>query len=96
MSRHAPVLSPRMIGLLLAAACAVSLAGAALLAWDMYSGLSWGTFHLVRYPVSREGGGRYEAVVVMEALALLVCLGVAALEFRLFLAFRKRAAEEHS
>lgn len=96
MSRHAPVLSPRMISLLLAAACAVSLAGAALLAWDLYSGLSGGTFHLVRHPVSREDGGRYAMVSAMEALALLVCLGGAALEFRLFLAFRKRAAEEHS
>lgn len=85
-----------MISLLLAAACAVSLAGAALLAWDLYSGLSGGTFHLVRHPVSREDGGRYAMVSAMEALALLVCLGGAALEFRLFLAFRKRAAEEHS
>jgi len=96
MNRHAPVFSPRTISLIVAAACAVTLAGAALLAWDLYSGLSGGTFHLVRHPVSRESGGRYAVVAVMEALALLVCLGVAALELRLFLVFRRRAAGEHA
>jgi hypothetical protein len=85
-----------MISLLLAAACAVTLAGAVAVAWDLHSGLSGGTFHLVRHPVSRESGGRYVAVAVMEALALLVCIGVAVLEMRLFLVFRKRPAGEHA
>lgn len=96
MSRRAPVLSPRTISLLLAAACAVTLAGAAVLVWDLYSGLSGGTFQLVRYPVSRESGGRYALIAVMETLAILICLGCAALEIRLFLAFRKRAAGGHA
>lgn len=96
MGRLAPALSPRMISLLLAAACAVTLAGTVALAWDLYSGLSGGTFQLVRHPVSRESGGRYVAVAVMEALAVMVCIGGVALELRLLLVFRKRAAGEHA
>ncbi len=64
------------------------------MAWDLYSGLPGGTFQLVRHPVGRESEGRFVAVAVMEALALLVCIGVAALELHLFLVFRKRATGE--
>lgn len=96
MSRPAPALSPQAICLLFAVACAVTLAGGVALAWDLYSGLTGGTFQLVRHPVSRESGGRYMAVALMEALAVLVCIGVAALELHLFRVFRKRAAGEHA
>lgn len=41
---------------------------------DLWAGLDPGAFHPVRNPVTRESGGLFAAVAVMEALGLALCL----------------------
>ena len=71
---------PRTLAALLAVACLLSFGAAGVVAVDLQAGLGAGTFHLVRQPVSRDAGGLFTAVAVMESLAILLCLGVGLLE----------------
>ena len=77
-------LPPRTLAVLLALACLLSLAGALTLATDLWIALHTGTFHLVRNPVTRESGGLFTAVAVMEALGIALCLGVGLIEAYLY------------
>ncbi|WP_428561347.1 MAG: hypothetical protein ACP59X_18735 [Solidesulfovibrio sp. DCME] len=84
-----PSLPPRVLARLLGFACLLSLAGGAVLAWDLATALATGAFHLVRNPVTRETGGLFTAVAVMESLGIALCLGVALVEAVLWRRFRR-------
>lgn len=65
-NRTLPDLPPRTLAALLAVACLLSFGAAGVVAVDLQAGLGAGTFHLVRQPVSRDAGGLFTAVAVME------------------------------
>ncbi|MEA4856080.1 MAG: hypothetical protein AAGU21_14060 [Solidesulfovibrio sp.] len=85
-----PSLPPRVLARLLGAACLLSLVGGAVLAWDLATALTTGAFHLVRNPVTRESGGLFTAVAVMEALGLALCLVAGLVEAVLWRRLRQR------
>jgi hypothetical protein len=63
---------------------AVCGAGAAYIAYDAYVGLTTGTIHLARNPVSRSDGWRFWLNLVGELFCVVLLLGCAALTASVF------------
>lgn len=76
---NTPQIPPRVLQAIAVLGFAVCVAGAAYIAYDAYLGLTTGTIHLARNPVSRSDGWRFGLHLVGELFCVVLLLGCAAL-----------------
>ena len=86
-----PQVSPRVLSLIAAAGFILCLSGAAIIGYDAYLGLTTGTIHLSRNPVTRGDGGKFWFNLIGELCSVAILLGGAALTAKLFALSRQGA-----
>ncbi|MRR50583.1 MAG: hypothetical protein EG825_06650 [Rhodocyclaceae bacterium] len=79
-----PQVSPRALQLISLLGLLLCFVGATYIAYDVYLGLTTGTIHLSRHPVTRNDGGRFWFNLIGELISVLLLLGGVALMAKAF------------